>query len=581
MANMALSELPADILNEILQHIWKPPPQYSTYETWATRTAAEGECLRALCSARLTCRALWRVATPLLFRVLHVSIDPKSVEAFDLLSKNPLVAAHAQGVVVNLAAYSSELAVNRLAFRKSRMREINELFNYWHYDFEFREPVDDQGNPDPEYEEYERLDCEISCLWSAWRETQPSDDGENDDEEGADEEEDEDAEGQRLKLAKYKDTLVNGFNEYARRRREHIECLESPDTVKTLAAAISRLGCGGKLHFTTEQPPGLSRYNSIALNLLIDNPDTLLRAITQPHPWTIFDMEKDGETLEEIRVLSALPLALHAAGVEITDLFVSCFPHYRGFPLLLSGHEQQETDVELLLRQAFAKLELFEFGWTGMNSKGIRQELLPETEASPMHAYIRAVLSSSHLQRVGMSFRTYGVASGRGLSHEAAFSLGPTLLPFCSLTLSRFCLSNVQLKQDELGPVLKQLGQSLRFFFIYAIQLLDGAWAPLLEVIRDSTAWRCREGRCRALLSGLTGGELGVPREPKRDKWFGICIPVRSVPREVLLEECEKFISGERDTNPLRELSGDEDLDPASDDGSAESAADRDDVALI
>lgn len=96
MEGSNIASLPGDILRQILLEVGM---YYVDHDDWTYGIRMDGD-LRALKNVRLTCRILYNIATPLLFPVLHVSIDYRSVERFEKLCRNPLIADYVRGAFV-------------------------------------------------------------------------------------------------------------------------------------------------------------------------------------------------------------------------------------------------------------------------------------------------------------------------------------------------------------------------------------------------------------------------------------------------------------------------------------------------
>lgn len=138
MGGANLAAIPTEITRQILRHVARGDDDGA--KCWPGQKAAilrlKGESLWAIQSLRLTCKALSEIATPMLFSALRVCINPWSIEIFEALSKNPVIAAHCHCVVVNVATYAQELVGNVVWFKKSRLRAIDDRFTIPHLDMQ-------------------------------------------------------------------------------------------------------------------------------------------------------------------------------------------------------------------------------------------------------------------------------------------------------------------------------------------------------------------------------------------------------------------------------------------------------------
>ncbi|TQV98728.1 hypothetical protein V2A60_007566 [Cordyceps javanica] len=547
MENGMLASLPDDIALQILQYI--AVPQKFGALSWPSLVHGipEGESLRTIQSVRLTCRALSRLAAPVLFPVLHVSINYKSVDAFEKLSKNPVIATHARGVVVNVATYSRDLAMDLGAFKKSRLTEIHQLSDSLDYHMEFR--LQEGDEEDDDVQEYHRLSHRLNILKQEWDHVAPT---ESDNTEF---QADSGAAGGAAK-SQFGDILLSSYNEYVRRFREQLEWLSDAQSMVKLANAFKRLDCGGKVHFSAKVREVVPyRGGGLEIAEVLDNPQVLSRLMAQPYSWE--DLERRGEEkdLGIARTLTMLPIALADVGVPLTELYLGCFPHYSGFTQLLSHEKQQAAELELQLRSAFQQIQVFHFGYSGMSCKGLRHNPLPDRDVSYMRAYLQAALASSQLQNLSMSFYSYCINTGQRRNDEGLFVLGPVLQSLTTFQLTRVVVSNVEVKFDELEYLLTRLGSKLGFLSLGSIALLDGRWAPLLDVVRESTAQRCQEDRCRVILSNLLGAEFGSEKRKHLDIWNTDPDEWEEELKEpASVREAERYLCGKRATNPLQRL---------------------------
>lgn len=554
MERTNLAGLPADIILQVLEYVANV---WQMGSPGVISTISEDESLRAIQNVRLTCRALSQLATPLLFPILKVSINPRSLDAFEQLSKNPIIAARAQYVVVNLAVYSAKMAEDLEAFRKTRLEGINDRLRSLNWDMEFR--LEEEGNEeDDDVVEYYRLIYALTLLEEGWERAGAirSDSNNIQTESGAADE---------VTRGKYEDILLTSHNEYRRRRLEQLQCLSDAHT--RLTSSFSRLACGEKLHFSAEVKRVLqSGAYEFELAELLDNPETLSRAMTRPCSWQNIQDEDGDSHVEMVRVLTALPIALADAGMPLMELYLGCFPHYVGFAQLGAHENQSAAELERELGGALQHLEIFDFGYQGMNCRGIRHNQLPAADMAYMRAYLQAAVGSPRLQILDLDFGSFNINDGKGRNDEDLFALGPVLRSYTSGRLTRMVLSDVQLTADELAPLLTRLGDNtLTFFYMYYVSLVEGEWAPLLDAVRDSTAQRCREGRCHSLLSRLWGGEFGNERPAVLD--FTATQEERDAElREPdLTKKAQAYIQGKRETNPLRIL-GDSPAESSGDD---------------
>ncbi len=239
----------------------------------------------------------------------------------------------------------------------------------------------------------------------------------------------------------------------------------------------------------------------------------------------------------------------------MTEVHIGCFPHYGSFFLLFRGSEQKRATVKQKLQQAYQSLETFHFPSGGMSCKGLRYHPLSDEDQSYMNDYIQAALSGRRLQNLSLDLCTYGIL---GESEDHDCDLGPMLQQCTSSQLRRLCISNFRCRHQEIEPIISGLGDYLQFLHLHSIDLLDGDWVSLLDEVHQKVGRRCQEGRCKAMISSLLGGEYGREKKPHVD-WF----TMRNMSEDELAAACgkpkiiqasEEYICGARTGNPLRGL---------------------------
>lgn len=545
MGRANLAELPADIILQILEYVAEPAKIHGNSWTFLIHDIPTDNALRTIQNVRLTCRALSQIATPILFPVLCVSINYKSVNAFEQLSKNPIIAAKARGVVVNLAMFSRDIAADLVTFKKERLEEIHRRMGSLEWRMNAR--LHEGDEEDEDVKEYHRIRATLRLLSNSWEQVAST-------HHGGQMAQAEPKWDDKALQSKFADILLASHNEYVRCHRAQLEWLNDKQAMSQLVTGFSRLACGGKIQFSSQTRRALCRDAwDLEIKELLDDPQTLSHAMIQPYYWQKFYKEDEENDWSMVKVLSSLPIALAEAGVLLTELFVGDFPHYTGFTELLAHESQTVEDLEEELRMAFRHLQVFRFGDGGMNSQNMRRKPLSESNLSYMRAYLRAAVASPLLQELDMTFYTYVINTGRGDEDELAFELGPVLQSLTSSRLTRIVLSDFAAKSNELTPLLSRLGPKMKFYHLASATLLDGCWAPLLDLLHESIAQRCRDGLCWGSVVELCGAEFGHQKREALDLFtFDSDEWSKASKDPKLVRRAHDYIRGKRATNPLR-----------------------------
>lgn len=559
-----LASLPFEIALQIINCVADPNG------SWERRTVSDAryhevelEHIEPIQNLRLTCRGLWRITTPMLFTALHVSPNYQSIEAFEQLSKNPLIAAHTTRVIVDLKSYRSDMAANLARFKDARFQTTEKHFqilenmmrrNLLEVYGDGLVGIDGKIRADSEHEHREDVKAYRHCQ-EAWRRLirrqslveilQLMDAGEEAEE----------------SLSGLEVALLEAFPEYAKRHQEQIACVNDAQSMMRIAKSISRLACGSKIIFLADA--GSRKLDPAAtIAGLVNDSKQLNRFLVQPHAWIELHRKGGSYNLETVKVLTRLPVALADAGAPLTKLTIGCFPHLtnEGFANLLLHEGQQPAELETKLRSAFQHLESFSFGNECMTYVPVRRSNLPPADLALIHAYLSAAVASLHLEKLRLSFSTYHLNYDASRRQEP-FKLGRVLLSCTAASkLTWVGIGFVQVTQDELQPFLLRLaaGASLDFLSISNTTLIGrgSTWVPALNAIRDAVVQRYGEKRLRVRLSNLRGAELHNTKRTKYDgggNWTSDSDSDGSS-RSPLMKQANAYVKGKTSTNPLLAL---------------------------
>ncbi|KAJ3482304.1 hypothetical protein NLG97_g7607 [Lecanicillium saksenae] len=576
MNSANLAALPADITLQILEHVAGPKNDWQQGWPALVHDIPEGESLKDIQNVRLTCRSLSQIAIHILFPVLRVAVNHRSIDAFEQMSKNLHIANQVQGVQVTVAAFSSVMAADIGSFKDKQLTQVREAFSRLEWEMEFRLEEEADKSEDDQSEdvkEYFRIDGLFHTLRDVWNRIAPTDSARNDIEGPLDATT---TNTTKLTGSKFGAVLLSSYKEYARRYREQVDCLNDAETMTRLVKAVARLKCKGKIRFSEDVPSALTTFGyDLLIAELLENQRALSQALIQPHTWQDLYSDRGEPETEMVRLISQFPIALAAAGMPCTELYLSCFPRFNGFQHLLTSEGQTSAELETQLKTAFQHLQIFDFGYRGMNYKQIREKPISEPDLSYIRAYLAAAVASPQLRELRINMNPYGLCFGQGTQDEPQFRLGASVLhSLASRLLTRVTVSNFDATSDELEPFLSRLGATLRWLYVWGVNLREGSWAPLLDAMRGSTAQRCQDGLCWSGLTMVSGAEFG----PDRTKDLDIFTSTRKERAEALrtplpIKKAKAYIRGKRSTNPLRIvgddpescITDDSDIHPSSD----------------
>lgn len=122
-----------------------------------------------------------------------------------------------------------------------------------------------------------------------------------------------------------------------------------------------------------------------------------------------------------------------------------------------------------------------------------------------MDNYLGAAIASKSLMDIYIKFHSY---EGR-VSYNERFALDIQGLfnQLTSTQLSCFRVSDLRGRYEEIVPLCRALGADVMSVCLQSVEIVDGPWATMLELLRSKVTTRCREGLCQVVLSSLTDQE--------------------------------------------------------------------------
>ncbi|KAK8066471.1 hypothetical protein PG997_013218 [Apiospora hydei] len=380
---------------------------YLTFEDFRTEDLdTSTEDLRETCRAlRLTCRRLSDVATSMLFSTLAIELDKKSVRrAEELVSCNPIIAASVRKVIISLACYNPEEAVDMSLFVEARLHDVDAYCRYYDPHWRLCRDAWDEV-PRPTLRGSESLELKENCgnenykdspevaeclrnghrIFDAW-------DGDRYLEYydrpchfyGYEETEREKA------VRTYRELLWKAHEVYHQKHQEQLELIQSGSFVQGIVRFLGFIRHEGLEFIITDEPMldmQAGPYNPDCFRVVNDNKQ-LLTAMAVPHDWLeiFFSQSGDGDvSMPAVRLLSELPIACHRAGTPITNLTIEGFPTWGQFTLL-SSEKPKGSEMETMteLGTAGEQLEKFEFGLEGTSFLAAGRRVQPHQKTGTM-----------------------------------------------------------------------------------------------------------------------------------------------------------------------------------------------------
>ncbi|KAL4971009.1 uncharacterized protein BDV14DRAFT_194790 [Aspergillus stella-maris] len=528
--SLTLLDLPIELLRNILDNFSDPPVEQGRVRwrkatIWSRDIHRENQKIIQI--VRLVCQKFNEVASPLLCPVLQVDLDQASLERAVNLSYSPRVALGIRAIRVGMQCFPGGLARDPERFMELRLSKVRQAV----YDIEYacdEPPANEQGVEDDSEAEQQGRPYSAALdrghkIWASWDDlinrlttdpgpVQPSDE--------------------------YQEILCTGFEKFCLKHQQQREMLASQFFVRTLASCMVRMPNALSLGFsdeTKEHPPEYP-YDP---DFLVEN-EVLSRMITAPMTWQELEYTDDMHHATA-RILSDLPIAIHQAGISLSDMYVGIFPCIRNQTLVFSRpHDPTLWDD---LRAAYQSLRRADFG-DSLNCLPIRHSHLAPEDSLHLNEYLSALLSSPSLERITINTTAFGVDDGRG--RQSGYDLSRVLSAANWPCIRNLKILSVSITQSALKALFSGLGCSVEYLQLSSFELLDGRWVGVLDILREKI-----RPRATIYFTPSWGGEFGVRVGRPRKSWDHRNYSIPETPP--IFGEVVRYISGVEMENPLRD----------------------------
>ncbi|CAJ2504909.1 Uu.00g123030.m01.CDS01 [Anthostomella pinea] len=507
-----LLQLPEEILLDVFDYFAKPARQLRESETWRYPENLHPGDFTCLQNARLACRRLSEVVSPLLCPVVTVGLNSQSLRRADELSRSALIAKGIRGLVVNLRYRSSSLAADLRPYHAHVAAKIvSDEAARCYYNTEFQSYEDEDESPEATaHRAYLEAEDVFQLYARHWREhveraqpERPVDVLDNSSITQA---------SQRL--------LQDCFSSYAEQHEDQTRIISDGSFVHTLVGIISRLESPPFIWFSDKDRFEHSSARDVLE--LAKNTHNLRRYMEAPHGWLAIETLRDIEVdLLPARILSDLPIACHRSELQLRGVSVGCFPLTKGFEYLLPDGTTMHDDSSAWDRLAAAcqDLKIFHFGMNGMNCTPHRPVDFTPSQRWLINGFISAACSGPNLERFCLSMAPFRVCdAGRtwlvpSSVPDQNYPAGSMLASLTSTRLTQLWILSVQISGNELAAAVDRLSSSARFVYLAGITLEQGRYADTMSALQQQTA----RGRLSVELTTLQGAEFGSARAAPDD----------------------------------------------------------------
>ncbi|KAL2782463.1 hypothetical protein BJX66DRAFT_320679, partial [Aspergillus keveii] len=358
---------------------------------------------------------------------------------------------------------------------------------------------------------------------------------------------------------KYQALLRQSFREFRRRHEEQLQLITSREFVITVASCATRMPNVVALAFEDAK----SRWKVWGAWEKMKDMSYLAEALQEAVSWESIEDHQyfahdeyvreleyaeylqqigDAEAEERLsainrrvrpptdphlvpaRILTELPIAMHAAGAILRDIYVGAFPTRGDFSKLCPDTEKAGV-IWSDLQAAYSQLRSISLG-TKHGCRHIRQEHPHASQKLYFDQYLGALMCGPWLESVHISLNAFGLNHNRGsppgrYSVDSQHRLGDVINQVRLPQVRSLWLSGISATGCDLERFYAGMGDSLEYIYMYSIHLTKGSWMRALDILRDRVQGSSRhETRPRIKLTSLAGGEY----EGLREK-FGSRVP--------------------------------------------------------
>ncbi|KAI1136908.1 hypothetical protein F5Y05DRAFT_389449 [Hypoxylon sp. FL0543] len=290
-------DFPSEIFAQIFGYLRGELPRYDHLQREDAQYFNSGP--NEIKNLRLVCRRFCEESSHLLLPTVTVDICSTSLARLDKISRHPSISQGVRAVVVVLRVFSSALAHELdFEFVHHQWLELRNLVRSW------RAGVEDSNIPEGEDGNLEAVTkCRrILDSWNRLAENLTARNLSDDDQ-------------RNLQLIK------RVYEQYRQAYLEQERILADGSFVRAVADAVARFPFAKSLAITdckSACTPSSQRPTRSPLIENMLNDDLLIRNLAQPMAWGL--VEDPDRSISPFKLLSQIPLAIHEAGVILTDI---------------------------------------------------------------------------------------------------------------------------------------------------------------------------------------------------------------------------------------------------------------------
>ncbi|KAJ0417897.1 hypothetical protein BJY00DRAFT_196361 [Aspergillus carlsbadensis] len=536
----SIRDLPLDILHTIFSYFRDPRIQARGLIEFDIARGWEEEDRRVLLNARLACRLLRVVASPFVFAIIGVELSRSSLDQLVRFSKSDS-GQHVRGIRARLQYRPQELAADLDTFSSYRKEVLRNLHGEcYRCDGESEYSEDETGEPEPGSR------CDLySKIGGWWDECASGSSGEDVAEAAIDDD---------PERVKYQALLRQSFKEFRSRHEEQRQLITSREFVTTVASCVARMpnvvalafedaksrwrdwGAWEKMKdmsYLAEVLQEALSWESIEDHQYFAHDDYVRELDHAEYLQQIGDAEAE-ETFSAInsrvrppadphlvpaRLLTELPIAMHAAGVNLRNIYIGAFPTRGDFSKLCPDNGDMEKAAAIWsdLQAAYGQLRSINLG-AEHNWRHIRHEHPQASQKFHFDEYLGALLCGSRLESVHVRLSAFGLNHTRGnpigrYSVDCQHRLGDVIRLVSLPQVRKLWLSGISATGYDLESFCAGVGGGVEDISMYAIHLTEGSWMRVLDILRERVQGSRHETRPRVMLTSLAGGEYERLRE--------------------------------------------------------------------
>ncbi|VUC30465.1 unnamed protein product [Clonostachys rosea] len=506
-----VTRLAPELLREIFSHFEHPYLDKNKLCVLNLDVKLPEDDFKALANSRLVCSMFNRVATPLLLPILRIQTDEMSLGRVRNIAGNPLLSSGIRGIQILMSCRLRSFATQKRHYLVYHQASLTSMLEGYSADVELGFPQVapthlDASSPGATrgracLRAIDRLLGDDAPLPALMAFPGLFDEGFPQHMPGLVEPD---------LMDHYTQVINECYMDYrAEYERDYVVVSEG-SLVSALAQLASTPNRQVSLSFSEtpqEYPPQRTRKAEQIFSSMDETMWWLKRTIRPSEVYMYPRYMQHVDMAPYCAMFSELPIAIRQTGSSLNSLEFSGPLISSRNTILCPGGGSNAADALMMKQLQAALQDLQAFVLPNLYVVPPRDEDQETPGGISMAQYISAALSSRHLRKIDLN---------PSESEEEAFlnedpgpiDFGTCLSQMRCRNLREVMLLNIQFTEEELTAFCRIVSPEIELLGLTGIDLTQGSWIPILDLLRNLLGERCARQECELLVADLRGSEM-------------------------------------------------------------------------